>query len=162
MEKIIIKCSQWLVIRENIFYFLGSSYTRHRSSDEVRGLMKYDWMIENYVPLLITSIDTSNVKFSLQFSKWVTNYAPDSANSLIYANPFNPTTSISFDVAVRSNVKPVIYDILGREVRTLLNESKAPGSYSVVLDASNLPSGVYFYKMIAGSFVQTRKLVVVK
>jgi len=80
MEKIIIKCSQWLVIRENIFYFLGSSYTRHRSSDEVRGLIKYDWMIENYVPLLITSIDTSNVKFSLQFSKWVTDYAPCCAN----------------------------------------------------------------------------------
>ena len=79
-----------------------------------------------------------------------------------YPNPFNPTTTISFDVPVRSNVKLVIYDILGREVRTLLNESKAPGSYSVVLDASDLPSGVYFYKMIAGSFVQTRKLVVVK
>jgi len=162
MEKIIIKYFPRFVISENVCYFLGSSYTRHRSSDEVRGLIKYDWMIENYVPLLIASIDTSNVKFSLQFPKWVTNYAPDSANSLIYANPFNPTTTISFDVAVRSNVKPVIYHILGREVRTLLNESKVPGSYNVVLDASNLPSGVYFYKMIAGSFVQTRKLVVVK
>ncbi|MGC8654568.1 MAG: T9SS type A sorting domain-containing protein, partial [Candidatus Kryptoniota bacterium] len=75
---------------------------------------------------------------------------------------FNPTTTISYDIAKRTFVRLLIYDVLGREVRDLVNEEKGPGNYSVIFDASNLPSGVYFYKMVAGDFVGAKKLVVMK
>ena len=79
-----------------------------------------------------------------------------------YPNPFNPTTMISFDIPKRSQVRLVVYDILGREVKTLVDEMKSPGRYTVNFDASALPSGVYLYRITAGSFVETKKLVLVK
>jgi hypothetical protein len=79
-----------------------------------------------------------------------------------YPNPFNPTTTITFDIPQRSNVRLVIYDIMGREVKTLVNEWKGPGSYRVTFDASGLASGVYFYKLVAGGFVATKKLLLIK
>ncbi len=79
-----------------------------------------------------------------------------------YPNPFNPTTNIKFDIAKASNVKLVIYDILGREVRTLVNEFKNPGAYEMKFDASNFASGTYFYRIEAGDFVEIKKMVLVK
>jgi len=63
---------------------------------------------------------------------------------------------------MNSFVNLKVYDVLGREVRTLVDENKTAGSYQVKFDASNLPSGVYFYRITAGSFVETRKLIVVR
>jgi hypothetical protein len=86
-----------------------------------------------------------------------------------YPNPFNPLTIIKFTIGGNrgqgigvSGVSLVVYDILGRQVAVLVNEKKAPGSYEVTFDASGLASGVYFYRMTAGQFVQTRKMLVVK
>jgi hypothetical protein len=84
-----------------------------------------------------------------------------------YPNPFNPTTKIKFDLPVNvkreaSNVKLIIYDILGRDVATLVNEQLKPGSYEVEWDATNYPSGVYFYKLQTESFSETKKMVLVK
>jgi hypothetical protein len=79
-----------------------------------------------------------------------------------YPNPFNPTTNIGFQVPGVSDVKLVVYDLLGREVAVLLNERKAPGRYEVSFDGSGLASGVYLYRLTAGNFVQTRKMVIVK
>jgi len=79
-----------------------------------------------------------------------------------YPNPFNPSTTISFDIPRHSHAKLVIYDVLGREVRTLVDEEKQPGRYSVTFDASNLPSGVYLYRMVAGNFSDVKKMVLVK
>ncbi len=69
-----------------------------------------------------------------------------------YPNPFNPSTVIEYSLPKASRVVLKVYGILGREVRTLVNEQKQPGTYKVVLDASALPSGVYFYRITAGSF----------
>jgi len=92
-----------------------------------------------------------------------TNSIPEKFSlSQNYPNPFNPSTTISFDVPQRSHVKLVIHDVLGREVRTLVDEEKAPGRYTVNFDASNLASGVYLYRMVAGNFSEVRKMVVVK
>jgi hypothetical protein len=86
-----------------------------------------------------------------------------------YPNPFNPTTTIGYTVGgtrhQASNVSEVrlsVYDILGREVAVLVNERKAPGNYEVRFDGSNLASGVYLYTLQAGSFVQTKKLMLLK
>ena len=86
-----------------------------------------------------------------------------------YPNPFNPTTAISYSLpfakgrgGVGSLVTLKIYDVLGREIATLVNEAKPRGKYEVMFDASNLSSGVYFYRLTAGSFSQTRKLLLVR
>lgn len=79
-----------------------------------------------------------------------------------YPNPFNPSTIIAYDVPKPSHVRIMIYDYLGREVARLVDEQKNAGSYEVKFDASALPSGVYFYRLAAGGFVETKKLVVVK
>lgn len=79
-----------------------------------------------------------------------------------YPNPFNPSTTISFSVAELRNVSLKIYDILGQEVSTLVNENLAPGSYSVTFNASSLPSGMYFYKLQAGDFSSVKKMTLIK
>jgi len=79
-----------------------------------------------------------------------------------YPNPFNPTTVISYQMPVASDVRLSVYDLLGREVAVLVNEKKAPGSYEVKFDGSNLASGVFLYRLTAGEFVQTRRLLLLK
>lgn len=84
-----------------------------------------------------------------------------------YPNPFNPVTKIRFDIPSNvkretSNVKLTIFDILGRDVATLVNEKLTPGGYSVDWDASVYPSGVYFYRLQTESFTQTMKMVLIK
>jgi len=80
-----------------------------------------------------------------------------------FPNPFNPSTKINFDLPKDSKVTLVIYDLLGRVVKRLLNsEFKQAGRYSIDFNASNLASGVYFYRIEAGDFVMTKKMVLVK
>jgi beta-glucuronidase len=79
-----------------------------------------------------------------------------------YPNPFNPRTVVSSQLPVASNVKLVVYDVLGRLVAVLVNERRGAGSYQDNFDATGLASGVYIYRLTAGTFVQTRKMVLVK
>ena len=79
-----------------------------------------------------------------------------------YPNPFNPVTKISFDIPQKSSVTLKIYNVLGELVSFPLNETKTAGKYSIEFDGSNLPSGVYYYELKAGSFTETRKMVLVK
>jgi len=79
-----------------------------------------------------------------------------------YPNPFNPSTIIKFSIPETRYIKLKVYDILGNEVATLVNEEKTPGNYSVEWNASSLASGVYVYRLQAGSFVQTRKMILMK
>ena len=79
-----------------------------------------------------------------------------------YPNPFNPATRIRLTIAHRQLTIVDVYDVLGRKVTTLLNETKDPGTYNVVFDAGNLASGVYLCRMTAGNFVQVVKMVVVR
>jgi hypothetical protein len=79
-----------------------------------------------------------------------------------YPNPFNPSTGIRYRVSGSGIVTLKVYDVLGREVATLVNERKTPGSYSVRFDASGLASGVYFYRLQAGSFAETKKLLLLR
>lgn len=79
-----------------------------------------------------------------------------------YPNPFNPTTSIEYQVASSEMVSLKVYDVLGREIKTLINEQKAPGNYSIAFDASNLSSGVYFYILEAGDVRLSKKMMLIK
>ncbi len=79
-----------------------------------------------------------------------------------YPNPFNPTTSITFDIPVLADVKLSIYDITGRELSVLVNKQLEPGSYSFNWNAAQYASGIYFYRIKSGSFVQTKKMALLK
>jgi len=79
-----------------------------------------------------------------------------------FPNPFNPATIISWQVPVSSHITLKVYDDLGKEVSTLVNEEKPAGKYEVEFDASALASGVYFYTIIAGDFMDTKKMILMK
>ena len=79
-----------------------------------------------------------------------------------YPNPFNPKTNIRFDIPHSSHVKLIIYDALGREVTTLVNEKLNAGNYETDWDGSGYPSGIYLYKLQAGEFVSVKKIVFIK
>ncbi len=79
-----------------------------------------------------------------------------------YPNPFNPVTKINYSVAKQGLVTLIIYDILGKEIKTLVNEVKSPGAYIVDFNGSNLASGVYFYKIQSGDFMQVKRMVLIK
>ena len=79
-----------------------------------------------------------------------------------YPNPFNPSTTISYQLPTQSNVTLKVFDVLGREVATLVNSVEQPGNKSVNFSANNLVSGVYYYRLQAGNFIETKKLVLVR
>jgi hypothetical protein len=79
-----------------------------------------------------------------------------------FPNPFNPTTELRFDLPKAGRTTLRIYDMLGREVATLLDEHRAAGSYTVSFDAANMPSGLYFARLTSGSHTQVQKLMLVK
>ena len=79
-----------------------------------------------------------------------------------FPNPFNPVTSINFNIPSLSITKLIVFDQLGMEVETLVNEQLSPGSYKYEWNAADYPSGVYFYKLQAGEFVETKKMVLMK
>ncbi len=84
-----------------------------------------------------------------------------------YPNPFNPSTKIKFTIPVVEKghapfVQLIIYDVLGNEIATLVNEEKPAGTYEVVFNASEYPSGIYFYRLQAGTFVETKKMILLR
>jgi photosystem II stability/assembly factor-like uncharacterized protein len=79
-----------------------------------------------------------------------------------YPNPFNPSTKIKYSVPQSSQVQIKVFDVLGNEIATLLDEEKSIGTYELTWNASSLPSGVYFYQLRAGSYIETKKMLLLK
>jgi len=79
-----------------------------------------------------------------------------------YPNPFNPSTKIKYSVPQLSQVQIKVFDVLGNDIETLVNEDKPIGTYELNWNAANLPSGVYFYQLQAGNFVETKKMLLLK
>ncbi len=79
-----------------------------------------------------------------------------------YPNPFNPVTTIKYSIPQAAFVSLKVYDVLGREVASLVNDKKSAGNYKVKWNAKNFTSGIYFYRIEAGSFVQTNKMILLK
>ncbi len=111
--------------------------------------------VESVRPALVTSDIVNDVEEKITVPTEFSLYQN-------YPNPFNPTTEIVFSVSVAVKATLRIYDMLGREIATLVDEVKSPGRYTVRWDAGKNASGVYFYRLIAGDFVQTRRLVFIK
>jgi hypothetical protein len=79
-----------------------------------------------------------------------------------YPNPFNPATNIEFSVAKSGPVQIKVYDMLGREVATIVDENLQPGAYTRAWNAGNLASGVYFYRLISSSFLAVKKMMLIR
>jgi len=79
-----------------------------------------------------------------------------------FPNPFNPITKINFSIPNSGIIQIKIYDILGKEIKTILNEFTQAGNYEVEFDGSNLPSGVYFYRLKANNYSLTKKMLLAK
>jgi hypothetical protein len=79
-----------------------------------------------------------------------------------YPNPFNPITNITYSLPVYTNVQSVIFELTGKQIASLINELLSPGYHSINWNADNHPSGMYFITMIAGDYVNTQKLMLVK
>ncbi len=79
-----------------------------------------------------------------------------------YPNPFNPVTIIKFSVPVKSDISLVLYNVIGEQIRVFIDEEKSAGTYEIEFNAEQLPSGIYLYRLLAGSFVETKKMVLMK
>jgi hypothetical protein len=108
-------------------------------------IQKYDYL---YSPILAVDEEEANVN-----SYILTNN---------YPNPFNPVTTISFTIPEQAQVKLTVYDILGNVVDVLSDGVKNSGTYNIQWNAKNYSSGVYFYKLSVGKFIQTRKMILLK
>lgn len=123
---------------------------------------------QNYFYKIEAVDDASNSSWTAELSIGITSAITDPtlptdfAISQNYPNPFNPTTKIRYQIPVASNVTLKVYDILGNEAAVLVDGDQPAGFYNVDFNASNLSSGIYLYKIEAESFVQTRKMILIK
>ena len=135
------------------YYFKAGDYFQYNSSDpNIYGLTQFYKLSLTSPPLSvkdhIVSSDPGNSKpFRLNQN---------------YPNPFNPSTNFNYYLLVSCNVKLIVYDMLGKEIATIAEGYKPAGDYNVQFDASNLPGGIYFYTIFAGTYSETRKLVLIK
>lgn len=130
-------------------------------------------VVDNSGNLYITGTAQTNISgfdsFTLKYSSTVTSVRESSNKIPIsfalkqnYPNPFNPSTTIQFAVATQAHVTLNVFDVLGRKVATLVDETLAAREYKVSFEGSNLPNGIYFYRLDAGQFSQAKKLTLLK
>ena len=105
----------------------------------------------DYVGAPTTLVGESKVNLPLHFSLGQN-----------YPNPFNPSTTIRYSVPTAGKVLIRVYNILGQDVATLVNTQQSAGTYNVIFDASRLASGMYFYRISSGNFVQVKKMLLLK
>ncbi len=121
-------------------------YIKVLSADKILASVEYQGL---YYSDLTSNIDIINNDIDFYLSQ-------------NYPNPFNPTTTINYQIPNAGFVSLKVYDILGREVTTLINEEKSMGNYEVVFDGSDLSNGIYFYRIHAGNYSEIRKMILLK
>ncbi len=130
-----------------------------------RGLNSVHFLNDNYgyiVGEISTILTTSNGGNIIGIQLASSHIPQTFALPQNYPNPFNPVTKIKFDIPNQSVAKIIIYDLLGREVATLVNEQLKPGTYEVDWDGTGFASGVYFYSLVTNDFVETKRMVLIK
>ena len=136
----------------------------------LESITNYDLAIFNHIYAISGEVDTSAEWIILGYTNpRPTGIYSDADNipnkyylSQNYPNPFNPETVIEYALPIRSEVNLIIYNLRGQEVAFLINGNMPAGYHQVTWDASNVSSGIYFYRLRAGNFVQTRKMVLLK
>ncbi len=138
---------------------------------------KYDTNTNRWIPLTPYSFSNQQIQFEISNTGiYGLGYNPGYFISGVkndeivtnfrlrqnYPNPFNPTTTIEYVIPERSEVNIILYDALGRRVKTLLNSVLEPGVHKLILDAKNLSSGIYYYQLFAGKYKDTKKMVLLK
>jgi hypothetical protein len=125
----------------------------------------------NELTILVDEGNDGTIDDTLSIENQVTNVDDDQGSLLVpdeyrleqnYPNPFNSATAIKYSVPQRSNIVLKVYDILGKEITTLVNEEKDQGVYTINFDANELASGLYLYRIQAGSFIDTKKMILLK
>lgn len=156
------------VIRSPILYHQGTAYV---GTEAGRILAFFDdqTLISNFKISVVTSpmwetFQGNNARTGVLRAQTDNLSTLPEKYSLLqnYPNPFNPTTIIRYEIPQQSYLTLKIYNVLGQEVSTLLNEMKQPGRYEVQLNAEGLASGMYFYRLQAGNFIETKKLVLLR
>lgn len=112
---------------------------------------KEEWFVRIKLNNVTTGVEQTGIQIPADYSL-----------SQNYPNPFNPLTMISYQLPINSNVSLKVYNILGQDIATLVNEQQSAGTYSVSFDASAYSSGIYYFKLSSGSFNQVRKMVLMK
>ncbi len=158
-------CIVDLLIQDSVFVKLDSSSSLNLKFEDIQGPasnMIRDYVI--YVEGRYSNIITSGQNKALNINNNILiNQNPLEYKLYVnYPNPFNPKTLIKYDVAKNGFVKIVIYDLLGRVVKELVNNFKSAGTYSIEFDGTNLASSVYIYRMESGNFTDTKKMVLIK
>jgi len=110
----------------------------------------------------VKSVSYNSNSRSVNISKLGTEIPENFSLAQNYPNPFNPSTNIKFDIPKSSFVKIIVYDLTGRETEVLVNQQMQPGSYSAEFNGTSLSSGIYFYKISAGEFTETKKMSLIK
>lgn len=167
--------SKKFLVEWTIFTFLGSFPIELINLPDTVWIAQNNWIVQDILPgqyiddltllgipafslpgrkIVLTDQITSLEEGSYELS--------DYSLGQNYPNPFNPTTTISYYLPEGTNVELKLYDILGNEIGILVNEFKDAGSYKVEFDASGLSSGVYFYKLVANGFIETKKMVLLQ
>jgi len=165
----------WNIARST---FSIQNHWAHYVDPESEGMVAY-WQFNEANGDTLKDLTTNNHDGFILNADWVegkpdilavgikdnfTNFTTDNFElSANYPNPFNPQTNINYQLGIASDVKLVVYDLLGREVKRLVNKTQQPGKYKVTFDASALASGVYYYKIKIGiNFEQTRKMLLLR
>ena len=154
---------QWIKDGEEILDADSSSYTISSADSADAG--SYVCRITNTIAANLT-LFTRPFHVTVSGSVGVKDYAASNPQAFVlyqnYPNPFNPSTIINFTIPKTSFVTIKVYDNLGEEIATLVNESMPIGNYEIKFDVSNLSSGVYFYRMISGSYAETKKMLLLR
>ena len=140
------------------------SSNAENSNDENTLIIQNDQVANFYLQEFAARYYEAGGTDSILISSVADEYSAPSSYSLYqnYPNPFNPSTTIRFQIPFRQRIELKVYDILGREVATLINEEKLAGVYEVTFNASNLASGVYFYQLKTKDFMESKKLLLLK
>ncbi len=161
------------VVNYNVSVYLFGSYSSLFTIPDTVWIAANQWIVQEIMPSVTTNPLGLGEIFIRGSKKILITQSPTGINDIQakvnefklyqnYPNPFNPSTKIGFRISDFGLVSLKIYDVLGREVTTLVNEEKPAGTFEVTWNAVNVPSGVYFYQLKAGSYTATKKLLLVK